>query len=233
MNSSFNGQGQGRRQWAMAPPLGAESPLRLFAALQTRMFYRGNLVGALANDEKSLQGLLRLEGAYRHPPSSNDEKFLRKVPPMTIGRPPWVSGAFLALAPPPFAIFQFQIRCWPRARNEGTMRCAVLSHSYKRDVHRLCLSFIFNQSLSCSQTMTSRSASSTSISFFGTGSLKFAAALIVMESWIHATHLLDHNLKSVLKGLCIYFLYLVTRNIILTIILAEIPPFKAFVASKP
>ena len=53
----------GRGHWAMAPLERRRRPLRLFSALQSRMFYRENVVG-------------------RRPQApSNDEKSLRKVPP--------------------------------------------------------------------------------------------------------------------------------------------------------
>ena len=62
-------------------PLGRRRhPLRLFGALQSRMFYRENV-------------------GWRAP--SNDEKFLRKVPPMTtVRRPPWVKWRPPSPCPP-------------------------------------------------------------------------------------------------------------------------------------
>ena len=67
------------------------------------------LEGALTTKsppEKTLQGLSGMRAPLWRPQvPSNEEKFLRKVPPMTtVGRPPWVK--WRPPSPPPFRDFQ-------------------------------------------------------------------------------------------------------------------------------
>ena len=58
-------RGVGKGHWVMSPLGRRRRPLRLLGAIRSRMFYRENVVGG------------------RPQAPSNDEKFLRKVPPMT------------------------------------------------------------------------------------------------------------------------------------------------------
>ena len=84
---------QGRRQGGALGhgPLGRRSrPLRLFGALQSRMFYR---------EKENVDGV-------RPQAPSNDGKFLRKVPSMTtVGRSPWVKWRPPSPCPPPLSRF--------------------------------------------------------------------------------------------------------------------------------
>ena len=76
----------------MSPHRRRRRPLRLFGALQSGMFYRENVVGGRApsNDKKVPPERPRRGFSGLRAPS-NDENFLRKVPPMTtVGRPPCV-----------------------------------------------------------------------------------------------------------------------------------------------
>ena len=105
---------QGRKQGGALghdPPLAPKAPFAIVRLPPIANVLQGKCSwmapsGALKRQKVPAESPSRgFSGLIRRPPGSNDENFLRKVPPMTtIGRPPWVKWRPPSPCPP-FAIF--------------------------------------------------------------------------------------------------------------------------------
>ena len=126
------GVGRGTGPW-LPPHLSTAAALcDCSAPLNRECVYRENVVG----------------GHLRAP--SNDEKSLRKVPPMTtVRRPPWVKCPPLAIAPPPSRFSKYAAAChWYWWIQKGILeRWGGYTHTQKKflqipKTHQISISYI-------------------------------------------------------------------------------------------